>query len=185
LPASKVEAALTVITPVCSTWPVSNVDTEVAAALLLLLYAGGAVPETVGNGPLVRVTPLPNTGSTVRFTDSPKAALFAVVALTVIVTGPDVLLAGLASTAALTVAVLAIDGQLALLVVAVSVMVLVLPTVIVPKLQVSVVPPETGEAGEQEAALGPPTVQVRPLGNVSVSTTLVELAVPPAVTLTV
>jgi hypothetical protein len=101
------------------------------------------------------------------------------------ITGPVVLLAGFVSVPDVTDAVLVIDGQFALLVVAVSVMLLLVPGAIVPKLQVSVVPPATGEAGEQDAASGPATVQLRPLGNGSVSTTFVELLVPPAVTVTV
>ena len=47
-------------------------------------------------------------------------------------------------------------GQFAAEVVAVSVMVLVAFGAMVPKAQVSVVPPATGEAGEQLPASGPP-----------------------------
>ena len=100
-------------------------------------------------------------------------------------TGPAVLLAGFVSEPDITDAVLLIDGQFALLVVAVSVMLLLVPGAIVPKLQVSVVPPATGEAGQHEAASGPPTVQLRPFGSGSVSTTFVELLVPFAVTVMV
>jgi len=100
----------------------------------------------------------------------------------------ELLLAELVSTVALTCAVLLIpEAQSAAVVDAVRVMVLVVPAAIVPKLQVRVVPPGTGEAGEQAAALGPPTVQLRVAGpgSTSVSVTLVELPVPPAVTTTV
>ena len=91
----------------------------------------------------------------------------------------------LTSTVALTFAVLEMGPQLADEVVALSVIVLVplgVPGVIVPKLQVSVVPPATGEAGKQAPASGPLTVQLRPAGKVSVKTTLVEVTFPPAVT---
>ena len=104
--------------------------------------------------------------------------------LTAIATAPEVLLAELVSTSALTPAVLVMPGQLALDVVAASVMAFVAPGAMVPKLQVSVVPPATGEAGEQLPASEPPTVQLSPAGNVSVRTTWVELAGPLAVTVT-
>ncbi len=96
--------------------------------------------------------------------------------------GPEVLLLAFASPVAVISAVFWIDGQLAVVVVAVNVMVFVVPLAIVPKLHVSVVPPATGEAGEQEAASAPATVHVSPVGRTSVSTTFVELPVPPAVT---
>ena len=54
----------------------------------------------------------------------------------------------------------------------------------VPKLQVRVVPPATGEAGKQLPPSVPPTVQVSPAGNRSVNTTFVELPDPLAVTTT-
>jgi hypothetical protein len=101
---------------------------------------------------------------------------------TVIFTGPEVLLLAVVSVSELTVAVLLIAGQFPVEVVAVSVMDLVACGAIVPKLQVSVVPPATGEAGEQLPPSVPPTVQVSPAGNASVRTTLVELAGPLAVT---
>jgi len=100
----------------------------------------------------------------------------------------ELLFVELVSTVALTCAVLLIpEAQSAAVVDAVRVMVLVVPAAIVPKLQVRVVPPGTGEAGKQAAALGPPTVQLRVAGpgSTSVSVTLVELPVPPAVTTTV
>jgi hypothetical protein len=101
---------------------------------------------------------------------------------TVIFTGPDVLLLALVSPSELTVAVLLMAGQFPAEVVAVRVMDFVACGAMVPKLQLSVAPPATGEAGEQLALSVPPTVQVSPAGNVSVSTTLVELAGPLAVT---
>ena len=102
--------------------------------------------------------------------------------LTVIFTGPDVLLLAVVSVSELTVAVLLMAGQFPADVVAVRVMDFVACGAMVPKLQVSVVPPATGEAGEQLALSVPPTVQVSPAGSTSVRTTWVELAGPLAVT---
>src|SRR5262245_42950660 len=82
-------------------------------------------------------------------------------------TGPELLLEELVSPELLTVAVFLIVPQLAAVVAAVSVMVLVAPAATVPKSQVNVIPPATGELGEQAAASGPPTVQSRPEGSVS------------------
>ena len=81
---------------------------------------------------------------------------------TVIFTGPEVLLPELVSPSELTVAVLLMAGQVPAEVVAVRVMDFVACAAMVPKLQVSVVPPATGEAGEQLPAFVPATVQVRP-----------------------
>ena len=101
---------------------------------------------------------------------------------TMILMGPDVLLPGFVSASELTAAVLLMAGQFPAEVVAVRVMDFVACGAIVPKLQVSVVPPATGEAGKQLPPSVPPTVQVSPAGNESVRTTLVELAGPLAVT---
>ena len=111
-----------------------------------------------------------------------KVVSFTHTQFTVIFTGPDVLLLALVSASELTVAVLLMAGHVAAGVVAVRVMDFVACGAMVPKLQVSVVPPATGEAGEQFALSVPPTVQVSPAGNASVRTTWVELAVPMAVT---
>ena len=98
----------------------------------------------------------------------------------------ELLLLELVSLSELTLAVLLIVPQLELLTVAVSVIVRVLDGVKFPKLQVTRVPPAMPDpVGEQEAALAPPTVQVKPLGKVSVSTTLFEVPVPPVVTVMV
>jgi hypothetical protein len=102
--------------------------------------------------------------------------------LTVIFTGPEVLLLAVVSVSELTVAVLLMEGQLPVEVFAVRVMDFVACGAMVPKLQVSVVPPATGEAGEQSALSVPPTAQVSPTGKTSVRTTWVELAGPLAVT---
>src|SRR5439155_1105043 len=106
---------------------------------------------------------------------------------TAMVTAPELLSAATVSLVEATLAVLlmSVPQSLAVLVVVVKVMVRVLLGGIgltVPKLQVSRVPPATGEAGVQLPASGPPTVQLCPLGKVSVSTTLVESPVPLAVT---
>ena len=82
--------------------------------------------------------------------------LTSAVQLTVIFTGPEVLLLELVSPSALTVAVLLIAGQLPAEVVAVRVIDFVACGAMVPKLQVSVVPPATGEAGKQLALFVPP-----------------------------
>ena len=68
-----------------------------------------------------------------------------------ILTGPEVLLPGLVPRRSSTLAVLLIAGQLVVEVVAVRVMAFVGPAAMVPKAQVSVVPPATGEAGKQPA----------------------------------
>ena len=99
-----------------------------------------------------------------------------------IATGPALLSPNVVSPVALTIAVLLMTPQLAAVVTAATVMLFTFPGTSVRKLQLSVVPPATGEAGEQVAACGPPTVQLRPAGSVSVSTTFVELPVPPALT---
>ena len=104
--------------------------------------------------------------------------------LTVILTGPEVLLPGLVSPSELTLAVLLIAGQFVVEVVAVRVMVFVVLGAMVPNTQVRVVPPVTGELGEQLPASAPPTVQLGPAGNTSVRTTFVELVDAPEVTTT-
>src|SRR5437870_4392920 len=98
--------------------------------------------------------------------------------LMLMVISPELLLVLLRSLVEDTVAVLLIAGQLALLVVAESVIVLVGLVVgeIVPKLQVNVVPPDTGLTGKHAPALVPLTVQESPEGRTSVNTTLKELA---------
>jgi hypothetical protein len=85
----------------------------------------------------------------------------------------------LVSPVAETVAVLLIDGQSPPVVARLSVTVRVEPLVIVPKLQLS-----TPAAMEHCAAFAPPSVQV-PAGSVSLTVTLLELPVPPAVTVIV
>jgi len=69
-----------------------------------------------------------------------------------------------------------------LVVVAVRVIVFVVLGAIVPNVHVSVWPPATGEFGKQNPAFVPLTVQLSPAGNTSLSTTLVELPGPLAVT---
>ena len=95
--------------------------------------------------------PAVTMGVVVVLTTLTSAAQF-----TVIFTGPDVLLLELVSASELTVAVLLMAGQFAAEVVAVRVMDFVACGAMVPKLQVSVVPPATGEAGEQLASSVPP-----------------------------
>ena len=104
--------------------------------------------------------------------------------LTVIDCAPELLLLELVSLSEVTLAVLEIpEAQLELLVVPVRVIVFVVPWFMLPKLQVTRVPPAMPEpVGEHEAPSVPPTVQVSPLGKVSVSTTLFEVPVPPAET---
>src|SRR5512143_2155785 len=91
----------------------------------------------------------------------------------------DELLPVFVSPVALTVAVLVMDGQSCEVVVRVSVTLLLVSCAIVPKLQVS-----TPAVIEQLAASVPPSVHV-PAGSVSETVTLVELPVPPAVTVIV
>ena len=98
--------------------------------------------------------------------------------LTEIVIGPELLLLALVSRSELTVAVLAIDGQLVWLDVALRVIVRVLPGERVPKLQVRT----PAVIAVHDPAFAPPTVQVRPVGTVSWRVTFVELPVPAAVT---
>jgi len=102
--------------------------------------------------------------------------------LTVIAIGPALLLPLFVSLLALTVAVLLMPGQLAAVVTAFNTIAFDVPAAIVPKLQVSVVPPATGEVGAHAVASGPATVQLSPLGSASVRMTLAELPLPPAVT---
>ena len=107
--------------------------------------------------------------------------------LTVIVIGPELLLLALLSPSAVIVAVFTIvtpAGQRLVLVCVLSVMVLLVPEAIVPKVHVSVVLPAIGPGGggEQLPASAPPRVQLNPAGRTSVSVTFVELASPPAVT---
>src|SRR5256884_450669 len=95
--------------------------------------------------------------------------------MTLIGTGPTSLLPcwAAASLLAATWAELLMTGQLAGVVVAVSVMVRDWPAATVPKVQVRRVPPVTG-FGAQEAALAPPTAQpgaATLLGTVSVRVT--------------
>ncbi len=82
--------------------------------------------------------------------------------------GPEVLFAAFASLGDVTTAVLSMNPQWAVVVTAVNVMVRADPGMSVPKLHVSVVPPATGDAGTQAPASAPPTVQVKPIGSVSV-----------------
>src|SRR5438552_799994 len=107
--------------------------------------------------------------------------------LRVIGTGPELLLPLLLSLIEDTVAVLLIAGQLATDVVASSIMVFEVPAAIVPKLQVSVLPPAAANGCVElhaGAALAPLTVHVSPLfGRTSVKTTWNEEAGPFAVTL--
>src|SRR5262245_11080030 len=102
--------------------------------------------------------------------------------LTTMVNGPVLLLPWFRSWAELTVAAFTTSPQANVVVAAVSVMFRVAMGPSAPKLQVKVVPPATGEAGKQAPALGPPMVQLRLAGNVSVSTTSFEVPVPLAVT---
>lgn len=88
----------------------------------------------------------------------------------------ELLLVLTASTVAATRAVLLMLGQSVATVVRLSVTVRVVPLAIVPKLQLRV-----PLVIEQEAALGPPMVQV-PAGSVSVRVTPVESPVPAALT---
>src|SRR2546426_627459 len=109
--------------------------------------------------------------------------------LTLIGTGPTSLFPcwAAASLLAATWAELLITGQLAGVVVAVSVMVRDWPASTVPKLQVRRVPPATG-LGEQAAALAPPTVQpgaATLLGTVSVRVTFAASPAPVFVTVIV
>jgi len=115
--------------------------------------------------------PATTTGVLVVFVTDTSGQLIAML------TGPDVLFAALVSTAALTLAVFEIDPQLCALVGAVSVTLRVAPCATVPKLHV-----RTPLLIEQAPASGPCTVQPSPAGSESVSTTLVELPGPPAVT---
>jgi hypothetical protein len=87
--------------------------------------------------------------------------------------------AELLSPAAVTVAVLPIAGQSPALVVRLSVTVLLVPEAIVPKLQLSAPAPIV-----HSPALAPPSVQV-PAGSVSLTATLLEGPVPPALTVIV
>ena len=77
----------------------------------------------------------------------------------VIRTGPELLLAGFVSLAEPITAVFSMDPQLAVVVTAVRVIVRADAGMSVPKLQVSLVPPATGDCGTQAPASGPPTVQ--------------------------
>ena len=95
--------------------------------------------------------------------------------VTVIGTGPEVLLPELVSPVALTVAESLITPQLAVVVAAVRVMVRVWPVARVPKLQVKLMPPATGELGWQMLPSAPPTVQDSPLGRTSVRVTLLAV----------
>jgi hypothetical protein len=98
--------------------------------------------------------------------------------LIVMLTGPDMLLPALVSTAALTLAVFEIEPQLCAVVVAVSVTFRVAPCATEPKPHV-----RTPLLIEHAPASDPPTVQLSPAGRESVSTTLFEAPGPPAVTL--
>src|SRR3989442_688067 len=109
--------------------------------------------------------------------------------LTLIGTGPTSFLPCWAAVSLVdaTWAELLITGQLAGVVVAVSVMVRDWPAATVPKLQVSRVPPATG-LGEQVARLAPPTVQpgaATAPGTVSVRVTPVASPAPLFVTVMV
>src|SRR5689334_15444163 len=64
------ELACTLSTPVVNTFATDAESTEFA-----LLYGGGAMPDTVGSGPLVTTTGGPSSGVSVNETDSPKAEL--------------------------------------------------------------------------------------------------------------
>jgi hypothetical protein len=96
-------------------------------------------------------------------------------------TGPDVLFTLLASSLDVTAAVFAIVTHCDAVVVAARWIVLLVPWAIVPKLHVRVAPPATGEAGVH-AAVSPVSAHVKPDGRVSVSFTLADEPVPPAVT---
>src|SRR5262245_25086285 len=98
-------------------------------------------------------------------------------------TGPALLSPGEMSSESVTVAVLLIVPQLAVVVTAVIVTVFFAFDDIVPKLHVSVEPP-VSSVGEHSPALAPSTVQVSPDGSTSVITTSVESLSPPAVTVT-
>src|SRR5439155_305561 len=106
---------------------------------------------------------------------------------TAMVAAVELLSAATVSLVELTLAVLlmSVPQSLAVLVVVVKVMVRVLVGGVgltVPKLQVSRVPPATGEAGVQLASLDPPTLQLSPLPYTTLFRSLVESPVPLAVT---
>ena len=100
---------------------------------------------------------------------------------TVICTGPAELLLESTSTSDETVAVLSIDGHAPVPAVPVRVTCFSAPGAMGPKLQLS-----TPLVIEQDPPSGPPgAFQATPVGSVSLTVTLLELPVPPAVTVMV
>src|SRR5438093_433550 len=96
--------------------------------------------------------------------------------LTVIETGPDVLLAAFVSTVALTIAVSVINGQLEAFVTADTMTCFIVPCGMLPKLQVSTLPASIAHGPS------PVATQVTPFGRSLVRTTLLDVPGPNAVT---